>query len=148
MKILYAARMCRFDLLRAVCVLAQRITKWDATCDRKLHRLVSYVNATLGKRLVGYVGDTTDTLRPHLYTDADLAGCSDTQRSTTGVHHSIRCVHTNFPVATVSKRQGCVSHSTPEAELVALDHAWPTNSWFARNAHLGCPSPTNHSSCA
>ena len=36
MKILYAARMCRFDLLRAVGSLATRVTKWDAGCDRKL----------------------------------------------------------------------------------------------------------------
>ena len=40
MKILYGARMARFDLLRAVCLLATQITKWDAYCDRRLHRLV------------------------------------------------------------------------------------------------------------
>jgi hypothetical protein len=39
MKILYAARMARYDLLRATCYLATRITKWDATCDKMLHRL-------------------------------------------------------------------------------------------------------------
>ena len=31
--------------------------------------------------------------------------------------------HTRFPVAGASKRQGCVSHSTPEAEIVAADFA-------------------------
>ena len=31
MKILYAARMCRFDLLRATCALASLVTKWDVT---------------------------------------------------------------------------------------------------------------------
>ena len=122
MKILYAARMCRFDLLRAVCVLAQRVTKWDATCDRRLHRLICYIHGSLGKRLVGWVGDSTACVRPHLYTDADLAGCADTQRSTTGVFHCVTGPHTSFPIAAVSKRQGSVSHSTPEAELVALDH--------------------------
>ena len=121
MKVLYAARMCRFDLLRAVCVLAQRVTKWDATCDRRLHRLMAFIKSSLGKRLVGYVGDTTDTLQPHLYCDADLAGCSVTQRSTSGVYHCIGGLHTRFPIATLSKRQSCVSHSTPESELVALD---------------------------
>ena len=29
MKMIYAARFARFDLLRAVCVLAQRVSKWD-----------------------------------------------------------------------------------------------------------------------
>ena len=36
MKVLYAARYARFDLLRAVCYLAQYITKWDQECDRRL----------------------------------------------------------------------------------------------------------------
>ena len=39
MKVLYAARYARFDLLRAVCFLAQYITKWDATCDKRLYTL-------------------------------------------------------------------------------------------------------------
>ena len=34
MKILYAARMCRFDLLRPCCFLATRITKWGTSCDK------------------------------------------------------------------------------------------------------------------
>ena len=122
MKVLYAARVCRFALLRPVCVLAQRITCWDAECDRRLHRLISYINASLGKRLVGYIGDTPSDLRPHLFTDADLAGCAQTQRSTTGVVHCVRGPHSSFPIAVVSKRQGCVSHSALEVELVALDH--------------------------
>ena len=40
MKVLYGARMARFDLLRAVCSLACSVTKWDKDCDRKLHRLM------------------------------------------------------------------------------------------------------------
>ena len=31
--------------------------------------------------------------------------------------------HTRFPLAGLSKRQGCLSHSTPEAEIVAADFA-------------------------
>ena len=33
----------------------------------------------------------------------------------------IQGVHTRFPLSGGSKRQGCVSHSTPEAEIVAAD---------------------------
>ena len=40
MKILYGARVCRYDLLRAVCVLATKVTKWTKQCDRQLHRLM------------------------------------------------------------------------------------------------------------
>ena len=44
MKILYAARYARLDLLRAVCALAQFITKWDEQCDLRLYRLVCYIH--------------------------------------------------------------------------------------------------------
>ena len=43
MKLLFAARMARFDLLRAVQGLASRVTKWSVDCDKALHRLVCYV---------------------------------------------------------------------------------------------------------
>ena len=46
MKILFAARMARYDLLRAVQGLAARVTKWSADCDRALHRLVCYIDKT------------------------------------------------------------------------------------------------------
>jgi hypothetical protein len=34
MKVLHAARMCRFDLLKVCCHLATQITKWGVSCDR------------------------------------------------------------------------------------------------------------------
>ena len=46
MKILYAARVARFDLLRAVNHLACFFTRWDAACDRRLHQIVCYINTT------------------------------------------------------------------------------------------------------
>ena len=99
------------------------MTTWDATCDRKLHRLMAYVRATLGKRTYGWVGDAARELQPQLYADADLGWCPSIQRNTTGVWHGVRGAHTCFPIACVSKRQGAVAHSTPEAELVSFDHA-------------------------
>ena len=47
MKILFAARMARFDLLRAVQGLAARVTKWSSDYDKALHRLVCYINSIL-----------------------------------------------------------------------------------------------------
>ena len=121
MKILYAARLCRFDLLRAVCHLATFVTKWTSECDRKLHRLVCYIHSTKHLRMIGWVGDKLDVLQPHLFADADFAGCTATQRSTSGYHFAIRGPNTCFPIMGVSKRQSCVSHSTPEAEIVSAD---------------------------
>ena len=126
MKVLYAARVARFDLLKAVCVLATRVTKWDSSCDKRLHRLMAYINASVDKQLVGFVGDDLAEVSPHLFCDADLAGCPATQRSTSGVYQCAVGPRTRFPLAAVSKRQGSVSHSTPEAELVALDHGLRT----------------------
>ena len=123
MNILYAARYARLDLLRAVCVLAQCVTKWDRTCDLKLYRLICYINGSLKVRMTGWIGDTAQNLAPHLFADADFAGCSKTSRSTSGVHLSLLGPNSVWPLNGQSKKQGCVSHSTPEAELVAADHA-------------------------
>ena len=42
MKVLFAACMARFDLLRATQGLASRVTKWSPDCDKSLHRLMCY----------------------------------------------------------------------------------------------------------
>ncbi len=74
--------------------------------------------------MVGWVGDKKDRLAPHLYADADFAGDSEPQRSTTGVHLAVEGPNSRFPITGVSKRQGCVSSSTPEAEIVAGNFAY------------------------
>ena len=47
MKVLFAARMARFDLLRATQGLASRVTKWSPECDKSLHRLMCYIHTTM-----------------------------------------------------------------------------------------------------
>ncbi len=126
MKLLYGARLARFDLLRAINHLAGYITKWTPDCDKRLHRIMCYVQTSLKYRMVGWVGDKPEQLEPHLFADADFAGCPDSQRSTSGLHLAIRGPATCFPIAGASKRQTCVSHSTPEAEIVAADFALRT----------------------
>ena len=123
MKILYGARVARFDLLNATRALASSITKWSRAADKRLHRLVCYISSTLDHTLKGYVGDPLEDLYLRLYADADFAGCPKTSRSTSGVFLCLCGPKTWMPLTAISKKQGCVSHSTPEAELVALDHA-------------------------
>ena len=53
MKLLYGARLARFDLLRAINNLAAYITKWTPDCDKRLHSIMCYVHSTLKHRLVG-----------------------------------------------------------------------------------------------
>ena len=111
--------MARFDLLRAVCHLACYITKWSTDCDKRLHRLACYIHSTKHFRMIGWVGDDLSSLQPHMFADADFAGCTSSQRSTSGLHITVRGPNSCFPIVGCSKRQGCVSISTPEAEIVA-----------------------------
>jgi hypothetical protein len=57
MKILYGARMARYDLLRAVCHLASCVTKWNRQCDVDMYRLICYIQTTLSFRQYSWVGD-------------------------------------------------------------------------------------------
>ena len=105
MKILYGARMCRYDLLRPTCHLATKITKWSKLCDKALHRLVAYVNSTLDLRLCGWIGDPPDQWEFVVYSDADFSGDRETSRSTSGVLVCLRGPNTFSPLSATSKRQ-------------------------------------------
>ena len=61
MKVLYAGRMGRFDLLRPVNALASKITKWTKLCDKQMHRLICYVNSTLDEYMYAWVTDNPKT---------------------------------------------------------------------------------------
>ena len=71
--------------------------------------------------LVGYVGDDPKDLSIQLYADADIAGDRPRYKSTFGTRSAIHGPLTYLPIAGRTKNQGCVSHSTPEAEIVSLD---------------------------
>ena len=116
MNILYGARFVRMDLLRIIGYLACSLTRWTPDCDKRLHRLVCYIDSTIDATQVGWIGDPLTSLLPVLYADADLAGHVPSQRSTTGVYFVIRGPRSCWPISGVSKRQGCVSTSTPESE--------------------------------
>ena len=64
-------------------------------------------------------------IRPD-YSDADYAGCDKTHKSTTGSVLCRKGPHTFAPVSAVSKKQDCISRSTAEAELIAVDVALRT----------------------
>ena len=101
--------------------LASRVTKWSLACDRKLHRLVSYINANSRTVLVGWVGDKPGDLTLDLYVDADFAGDKRTMKSTSGHVLALSGPNTYVPLSAGSTKQKCVSHSTSESEIVAAD---------------------------
>ena len=72
MKVLWAARLARPDLLRAVNHLATKVTKWTSKCDSMMGRLMGYIQNTLHLRMIGWVGDSREQLFPHFCADADL----------------------------------------------------------------------------
>ncbi len=73
--------------------------------------------------MTGWIGDPIAELTPNVFADADFAGCPITSRSTSGMHHALLGPRSSFPIAGQSRKQGCVSHSTPEAEVVAAADA-------------------------
>ena len=124
MKVLYAARHARNDLLRGINHLATRITKWDEEDDKDLYRLMCYVWSTLDHMQVGWVSQDPSHLSQiniKLYTDADFAGDKSTSRSTSGIFIRLEGPATDFPIAGASKKQTCTSQSTPEAETIAAE---------------------------
>ncbi len=62
MKLLYAERYARPDLIRACQHLALFFTRWTPECDKQLNRLMCYVQSSLKWRLMGWVGDTAKNI--------------------------------------------------------------------------------------
>ena len=122
MKVLFAARMARFDLLRATQGLASRVTKWSHDCDVALHRLMCYVHSTLDLAMVGFVGDEPIDCKLWLFADSDHAGEHDS-RSTTGCVLALVGPNTYFPLTAFSKKQTSTAMSSTEAEVVAANLA-------------------------
>ena len=123
MRVLYAARIARFDLLRPTVCLARKLTRWTSTCDKELLRLMSYVKYSTSDEkdiaLYGYIGDDPKDLSLHIYADADFAGDVPSQKSTTGIFLCLQGPRSFYPLHALCKLQGSVASSTPEAELVA-----------------------------
>ena len=90
---------------------------------QRLHRLICYVNCSSDLRLKGHIGDSFDKLALSPYSDADFAGDKETSKSTTEILMALTGPNTFFPWNGVSKKLTCVSHSTPEAEIVAANAA-------------------------
>ena len=104
MKILFAARMARFDLLRATQSLASRVTKWSTECDVALHRLVAFVHHTKDRFLDAFIGDPLSECQIWLFADA-WAG-DEEAKSTSGC----TTFKHEFPNQLVFKETNCDFH--------------------------------------
>ena len=144
MKLLYAARVARPALLQSTCHLARFITRWTLAHDRMLNRLMSYVNCTTAQALISIIGDEPQDCRLVAYVDADHASDKRDKKSTSGVVLFLVGPNTLAPITAFSKAQSCVSHSSTESELVALDQCIRSEAvpitWFWEQVMpiLGC----------
>ena len=74
LKVLFVARIKRADLLWSVNSLAREVTKWTVACDKRLHRLISYLQSTKNWTQQCFVGDAPDKCWLALFCDASFAG--------------------------------------------------------------------------
>ena len=100
--------------------------RWTYQNDLDLFRLVCYINTTVDWKLSNWLGCSGEQLDLRCYADADFAGDVRTQRSTSASALVLTGPFTRCVLSVVSRRQTCVSHSTPEAEIVSADHALRT----------------------
>ena len=118
---LYLARIGRLDILWSVNKLARSITKWTRAYDKRLIRLISYIQHTCEYKQYCYVGNTAKQCRLGLFQDSDFAGDLEDSKSTSGGPLCIFGNHTFFPISWMCKKQTSVSHSSTESEIISLD---------------------------
>ena len=122
MKLLFAARVARHDLLRAVQGLASRVIRRSMDCDKALHRLMCYVKSTIHYKRSGVIGDDIKSCKLWLFADSDQAGEHDS-KSTSGSFLCLVGPNTYFPLSAFSKKQTSIALSSTEAEVVCANIA-------------------------
>jgi hypothetical protein len=137
MSLLYGARMVRADLVYTINQCSRFLTKWSRVNDRQLIHLMSYVAATVDMQQDNFVhADNGSGMELHVYADADLAGSSDSARSTSGgLLEMFSPGGTSVVLEFWSKRQTSTSHSTTEAECVAMSKAIREHGLPAQDLH-------------
>ena len=121
LKFLYLARKARPDILWTVNTLAREVTRWNRACDKRLHRLTCYVHHTQTDAQHCYVGDPINKCSLALFVDASFAADTTDSKSTSGAFICLIGPNTFVPMQWVCKKQGATSHSSAEAELIALE---------------------------
>lgn len=146
MKVLFAARLARPDLLVAITRLASKVSCWNKSRDGALHRLFSYISSFPDLELIGTIKDTgIHDVYLCMSPDSDLAGDMETTKSTSGCWIELVSAGglRTWPLAWRSKKQGPTASSTCEAETISMAtslkaHALPLLDLL--DAALGRPS--------
>eukprot|EP00971_Amphidinium_carterae_P097772 1934644-Amphidinium_carterae.1 len=121
--LLFLARVCRPDLLVAVCRLAKKVSRWEAIDDKKLVRLFAYLKCSRDL-VVNFKMREGSDFHLAIWSDADLAGDVEDTKSTSGAWIELLDEHGNsWPISWLSKKQGSSAFATCESETVALNTA-------------------------
>ena len=123
MKALWLGRLSRPDIIKPINDLATKVQSWSRGEDKRLLRLIQYIDSTPQYRLVGTIKDNPEDLELRLYVDADFAGDRLSGKSTNGGYLVLYGPNSFFPLAWVSKRQTSTSRSTTESEVVSLAYS-------------------------
>ena len=121
LKALYLARIGRPDALWAVNTLAREVTRWTIACDKRLLRLISYLHFYKEYVQTCFVGDRPEECWIAMFVDASFAGDLQDSKSTSGMYLCLVGPNTFVPVSWLCKKQGAVSHSSTESEVISLE---------------------------
>ena len=132
MELHYLAKRIRGDILTAVSYCATRVLFPDEDDEKKLDRILSYINSTRGNVLLLRIGRT---IQINAYVDASFGTYID-MKSVTGVVIQIG----GATVYVKSAKQKIVTRSSTEAELVGLSDALSQVLWTREMLiHQGVP---------
>ena len=123
MKCLWAGRLARPDIVKAITSLASKMQKWTRNHDKMLYRLMCYMHSTVEYLLKRYVGDTIENLWLELYVDADFCGDREHAYSTNAGRLMLVGPNNRYPQCLLSQKQTSVFRSTTESEVIALAHS-------------------------
>ena len=72
LEVLWAARFCRRDMLRAVNRFATCVATWTIEHDLMLYRLMGPIASTRHLRMYCWAGESLAQIAPHVHADSDL----------------------------------------------------------------------------
>lgn len=121
MKVLYAARAYRWDLLWTIDWLARHMAEWSKVCDIKLKRCIAYKRTTEKFVMQVYVSIPIHLCNVAMFSDVDFARDIATSKSTLGGYAAIVGPNTWAPIAGICKSHNAVSHSSTVSDILALD---------------------------
>ena len=123
--LLHLTRGTRPDIANAVRTLSKFLLNHDKTHWTAALRVLKYLKGTSTYGLV-YDGSTDEKITYQLYSDASFANTDEQRKSVTGYC----AMMAGGPVSTKTTKQGNVTISTTEAELVACSEACRESEWI------------------